>query len=200
MTATPSASVLDSAAVRADALALALDDAWRWATAPLADADVVAADLAALAERFELPLGSLRALVRATLGEESGLLPEDATVAEVPEVKAALARLRVVARDLDAVTVRARAASRRAIELALSAPQLVRAAAREVWQGGPSPERDATLRRLEQIPEELKARAERIRAEVVSLPLRADGARKRILEALRVRNRRLARTDRLLAV
>jgi len=206
MTATPDAEQVPSrrtspsAAALADGLAIALDEAWRWATAPLSEADIVAGELAMLADRLQLPLGSLRALVRSALGDEDGLLPEDARVAEVPEVASALARLRVVARDLDALSVRARAASRRAIELALSAPQLVRQAAREVWQGGPSPERDATLRRLEQMPHELKARAETIRAEVAMLPVRADRARRRILDALRVRNRRLARTDRLIAV
>jgi hypothetical protein len=184
----------------AEGLAIALEEAWRWATAPLAEADVVAGELAMLADKLQLPLGSLRALVRATLGDEEGLMPEDALVAEVPEVKSALLRLRVVARDLDAVSLRARAASRRAIELALSAPQLVRQAAREVWQGGPSPDRDATLRRLEQMPHEIKARAEALRAEVAMLPVRADGARRRILDALRVRNRRISRTDRLIAV
>lgn len=206
MTAIPSALPHDrerrtaSAAARADGLALALDEAWRWAIAPLSEADVIAAEIVALADRFELPMGSLRALVRAALGDEDGLLPEDAVIGEMPEVKSALARLRVVARDLDAVSVRARAASRRAIELALAAPQLARQAAREVWQGGPSPDRDAILRRLEQMPHDLKSRAEAIRAEVALLPVRADGARRRILEALRVRNRRVARTDRLIAV
>jgi hypothetical protein len=206
MSATTTAELHDperrttSAADRADGLASALDEAWRWATAPLTDADVIAAEIVALADRLELPRGSLRALVRAALGDEDGLLPEDAVVGEMPEVKSALARLRAVARDLDAVSVRARAASRRAIELALAAPQLARQAAREVWQGGPSPERDAILRRLEQMPHDLKARAETIRAEVAMLPVRADGARRRILDALRARNRRLARTDRLIAV
>jgi hypothetical protein len=206
MTVTPEADALDpkrrspSAAALADGLAIALDEAWRWATAPLSEADTVAAELATLADKLQLPLGSMRALVRATLGDEDGLLPEDALVAEVPEVKRALARLRVVARDLDAVSLRARAASRRAIELALAAPQLVRQAAREVWHAGPSPDRDATLRRLEQMPLEIKAKADTIRAEVAMLPVRADGARRRILDALRVRNRRLARTDRLVAV
>jgi hypothetical protein len=206
MTVTTEADALDpkrrspSAAALAEGLAIALDEAWRWATAPLSEADTVAAELAMLADKLQLPLGSMRALVRATLGDEHGLLPEDALVAEVPEVKRALARLRVVARDLDAVSLRARAASRRAIELALAAPQLVRQAAREVWQGGPSPDRDATLRRLELMPLEIKAKADTIRAEVAMLPVRADGARRRILDALRVRNRRLARTDRLVAV
>ena len=206
MTVKPEADVLHpkrsspSAAALAEGLAIALDDALRWAAAPLSEADVVAAELGMLADRLQLPLGSLRALVRAALGDEDVLLPEDALVAEVPEVKSALARLRVVARDLDAVSLRARAASRRAIELALSAPQLVKQAAREVWQSGPSADRDATLRRLEQMPHDIKARAEVIRAEVALLPVRADGARRRILDALRVRNRRPARTDRLIAV
>ena len=206
MTVTPESDALDpkrkspSAAALAEGLVLALDEAWRWATAPLSEADIIAVELGTLADRLQLPLGSLRALVRATLGDEDGLLPEDALVAEVPEVKSALARLRVVARDLDAVSLRARAASRRAIELALSAPQLVRIAAREVWQSGPSPHRDETLRRLEQMPHDIKARADALRAEVALLPVRADGARRRILDALRVRNRRLARTDRLIAV
>jgi hypothetical protein len=190
-----------NASERALQLVGALDEAWRWATAPLYDADALVDDLAALADRRELPIGSLRALVRTALGEDAEVMPEDVRVAELPEVRAMLGRLRAVARDLDALSLRARATSRRAIDIALRAPELARAAAREVWQGGPSPERDDTLRRLERMPHELKARAEAIRADVVGLPLRADRARRRLLEALRVRGRaRIARTDRLAAI
>jgi len=197
----PAPARTSSASERALQLVGALDEAWRWATGPLFDADTLASDLAALADRRELPIGSLRALVRTALGEDAEVMPEDARVAEMPEVRAVLARLRVVARDLDALTLRARATSRRAIDIALRAPELARVAAREVWQGGPSPERDDTLRRLERMPHELKARAEAIRADVVGLPLRADRARRSLLEALRVRGRaRIVRTDRLAAV
>lgn len=192
---------MSSAAQRALQLAGALDEAWKWATAPLFDADAIATELAALADRRELPIGSLRALVRSALGEDAEVMPEDTVVAELPEVRTMLARVRVVARDLDALSLRARATSRRAIDIALRAPELARLAAREVWQGGPTPERDDALRRLERMPHELKTRAEAIRADVVSLPIRADRARRRLLEALRVRGRaRIVRTDRLAAV
>jgi hypothetical protein len=87
------------------------------------------------------------------------------------------------------------------MELALAAPQLVKQASREIWQRGPSPGRDAALRRLELAPTQIKARADSMRAELASLQVRAEGAKKRMLDGLRVRARTsLARTDRLAAV
>ena len=190
-----------SATERVIALVRAIEEACAWALAPLGDADGIAQELAALAERRQLPYAALRMLTQSALGEPVRPAVVDRWIEEDPEVQQLLARVRDVARQLEGASTRARSASRRAMELALSAPQLARVASREIWQRGPSPVRDETLRRLEVAPAQIKARAEAIRADLASLQVRADGARKRMIEGLRGRSRsNLVRTDRLAAV
>lgn len=201
-TATDSACTTDASATeRVIGLVRAIEETCAWALAPLADADRVARELVALADRRNLPPAALRMLAQSALGEPVRPAVVDRWLEEDPEVLELLGRVREVARQLEGASTRARAASRRAMELALSAPLLVKQASREIWQRGPSPGRDAALRRLEVAPTQIKARTETIRAELASLQVRAEGAKKRMLEGLRLRARTsLARTDRLAAV
>lgn len=189
-----------SASLRVIGLVRAIEEAWAWAVAPLGEAERVAAELVALAERRDLPSAALRMLAQSALGEPVRPAVVDRWLEEDPEVLQLLARIREVARQLEGAGTRARAASRRAIELALTAPQLARKARQEIWAAGPSATRDEALRRLDEAPARIKARAESIRAELATLPMRAEGARQRIVDGLRVRRRNLVRTDRLAAV
>ncbi|MBX7082021.1 MAG: hypothetical protein K1X88_22635 [Nannocystaceae bacterium] len=187
---------------RALGLREALDEAWSWAIAPLEQADEVAARLVELARRRDLPYAGLRMLTQAALGDEVRAAAVDRWLESDPEVLALLAVVRHVGRDLEGVQARARAASRRAMAIALEAPALARQAAAAVWAQGPQPGRDATLQALEALPRELKAHADRVRAEASLAPQRADAARRRIVEGLRARARAagLQRTDRLCPV
>jgi hypothetical protein len=188
-----------SSSERVFSLLREIEGVHEWALAPLRDADRIAAELIALADRRALPPGALRMLTQAALGEPVRLAVVDRWIEEDPEVQQVLSRVREVGRALEGASTRARAASRRALALALDAPQLVRHATREVWQQGPSVTRDQLLRRLADAPGELKARSEAIRSELASLQIRADAARARILDGVRVRAPR-RRTDRLLAI
>ncbi len=187
---------------RALGLRAALDEAWSWACAPLEQADAIAQRLVELARRRDLPYAGLRMLTQAALGDEVRTAAVDRWLESDPEVLALLAAVRHVGRELDGVQARARAASRRAMAIALEAPGLARQAAAAVWAQGPQPGRDATLQALEALPRELKAQAERVRAEATLVPQRADAAKRRIVEGLRARARAagLQRTDRLSTV
>lgn len=192
--------MLDSAELPRDAIERALaveptiEAAWRWATDPITDAEVLAQELAELAERRDLPHCGLRALTQLALGGERTAVVEP-WLERDSEVLGVLGRVRTVAMQLEGLPSRARIAARQVMALALGAPVLARAAAAEVWRRGPGPDRDPMLRTLEHMPLVAKQRAEDIRAEATIAATLAQRAKEGILAGLRARARHVARTD-----
>jgi len=184
-TAAPPVDAID----RAFAVEGTIEAAWKWATRPIGDAEELATELATLALRRDLPYGGLRALTQVALGVPERPAVVDRWLEEDPEVTSVLGRVRKVSAQLDGLPSRARIAVREAMALALTAPTLARAAIVELWDRGPSPERDPMLRTLERLPHMAKARAQRIREEASIANALAERARETILAGVRPRGR-----------